>query len=196
MHLSRICFFLLLSSLFLSANDTTSPPSIENLAGDPVSPLTFASDTRGIILFFVAPDCPISNRYAPTINRIALDSRGDGFETWLIYADDLADLPTIKTHQKDFRLDLPTALDRKYLLTKYTGADVTPEAVVYIPPPGPNTPPRLVYRGRIDDQYEGFGRYRPVATHSELTTVLEQISHGSPPKSPIVTKAIGCYIPR
>ena len=196
MRSALLGFLVLFSSLSLSANETNPPPSIENLAGDSVSPLTFDSDTRGVILFFAAPDCPISNRYAPTIARIAQDSREHGFKTWLIYADDLADVPTIKKHQKDFSLNLPTALDRKYLLTKYTGADVTPEAVVYIPPTGPNTAPRLVYRGRIDDQYEGFGRYRPAATHSELTTVLEQIINGTSPKAPVVTKAIGCYIPQ
>jgi hypothetical protein len=196
MRRTLLAFVLLLSSLSLRANETNPPPSIENLAGDTVSPLSFTSDTRGVILFFVAPDCPISNRYAPTIARIAQDSRARGFKSWLIYADDLADVPTIKTHQQEFSLNLPTALDRKYLLTKYTGADVTPEAVVYIPPTSPTTTPRLAYRGRIDDQYEGFGRYRPVATHSELTTVLEQIINGTPPKSPIVTKAIGCYIPQ
>jgi hypothetical protein len=33
------------------------------------------SDKRAVVLFFIARDCPISNGYAPEINRIATSSR-------------------------------------------------------------------------------------------------------------------------
>lgn len=189
-----LCTFLL--PLQLVAGDAIAPPTLKDLAGHTVSPLTSSPDTRGTILFFVAPDCPISNRYAPTIARIARDAAEHGITTWLIYADDQADIAVIKKHQSDFSLTLPTAIDREYRLTKYTGADVTPEALVYLPASKEGTPLRLIYRGRIDDQYEGFGRYRPAASHSELVAILEQVIAGSPPDTPIITKAIGCYIPQ
>jgi len=179
----------------LVAGDTKLLPILRDLDGHPVSPLASSPGTRGVILFFVAPDCPISNRYAPTMARIARDAHAHGITTWLIYADDQADIAVIKKHQSDFSLPLPTAVDHEYLLTNYTGAAVTPEAIVYLPSLAPEEPPRLIYRGRIDDQYEGFGRYRPFPTRSELVATLDQIIAGSPPDIPIFTKAIGCYIP-
>ena len=186
-----VLFGTLLAAVMLSGGT----PVIADLVGKPVTPLRFTEDTSAVMLFFVAPDCPISNRYAPTIARLASTYAAKGVETWLIYADDQADPVVIRTHQSEFKLELPTALDREYTLTKYTGADVTPEVVVYVPGSSAEAPPQLVYRGRIDDQYEGFGRYRPTATSSELTQTLDQVFAGSVP-TPVITKAIGCYIPQ
>jgi thiol-disulfide isomerase/thioredoxin len=184
-----------LGMMLVAVGLSGATPIIADLNGNRVEPLSFTAEPPAIILFFVAPDCPISNRYAPTMSKLAAKYATKGAVTWLIYADDQADFEAIRSHQTDFKLRLPTAIDREYSLTKYTGADVTPEAVVYVPGKTPNTPPQLIYRGRIDDQYEGFGRYRPAATDSELTRVLDQIVAGTVPDQ-VITKAIGCYIPK
>ena len=186
---------VLFGTLLAAATLSAGTPVMADLVGNPVTPLHFTEDTPAVMLFFVAPDCPISNRYAPTIARLASTYAAKGVKTWLIYADEQADPVVIRTHQSEYGLKLPTALDRRYRLTKYTGADVTPEAVVYVPGPEPDAAPQLIYRGRIDDQYEGFGRYRPAATSSELTQTLDRILGGTIP-SPVITKAIGCYIPQ
>jgi hypothetical protein len=41
-------------------------PHATDLDGHPVNP--FSSDAQATVLLFVQTDCPISNRYAPTIN--------------------------------------------------------------------------------------------------------------------------------
>ncbi len=169
-------------------------PLGQDLAGNAVAPLAADPGTKAVVLFFVAPDCPISNRYAPTIVRIARDFGHDGVKTWLIYSDDLADPEVIQQHLNEFNLGLPIAIDRSFTIADYTGADVTPEAVVY----GwrdSDSAPQLLYRGRIDDQYEGFGKYRPAATQHDLRSLQENIIAGEFPNF-TSTKAIGCYIPR
>ena len=169
-------------------------PSGESLALKTVSPLAMEADTRAVLLFFVAPDCPISNRYAPTLARIGADAAKHGIKTWLVYADDLADPGNIRTHQTNYALDLPTVIDRTFAIADFARANVTPEAALFVFRNDEQIP-QLVYRGRIDDQYQGFGRYRPAATHSELTHALEQIAAGEIPAQ-VITKAIGCYLPR
>ena len=57
------------------------------------------------------------------------------------------------------------------------------------------TEPQRVYIGRIDDQYQGYNKFRPAATQSELNDILDRIAAGDVPE-PVRTKAIGCYIPR
>jgi hypothetical protein len=89
----------------------------------------------------------------------------------------------------------PAVLDDNFAVAEFAGATVTPEAVVFIYPEGVDQP-LLVYRGRIDDQYQGFGQYRPAATRDDLRLILDQVLTGSIPEKLITTKAVGCYIPR
>lgn len=188
----------ILTALLLWAATTlvAAPPGGESLESADVSPLALNGSDSGVLLLFVAPDCPISNRYAPRIVEIAQRAAEQGIKTWLVYADDLANPTTIRTHQAEYGLTaLPTAIDRDFELADYAGADVTPEAIIFAPDDTAADGVRLVYRGRIDDQYEGFGVFRPAATRSELTVALDQLAAGERPKL-VTTKAIGCYIPR
>lgn len=178
----------------ISAVATPAPPAGVDLAGQPVAPLQVSTGTRAVVLFFTAPDCPIANRYAPTMSRLAAEFADSAITTWLIYADDLGDPPVIQQHQTDFRLKLPTALDHDFAIADYAGATVTPEAAVFVFS-GEDRSPQLVYRGRIDDQYQGFGQFRPAATQHELHDLLTRIAAGEVPEL-ITTKAIGCYLPR
>jgi hypothetical protein len=68
------------------------------------------------------------------------------------------------------------------------GVTVTPEVAVFLPDR------TRVYRGRIDNWYESFGRARPQPTERDLSDVLQAILAG-PGVAPRTTKAIGCYIP-
>lgn len=182
-------------SLALSGYANTLPvPTAIGLSGETVNPLAPATGTKAVVLFFTAPDCPISNRYAPTMASLAAEFASEEIVCWLVYSDDLADVETIKQHRKDFRLDLPVAIDRQFAIADFVQADVTPEAAVYVFSDA-SSAPQIVYLGRIDDQYQGFGQYRPAATRHELRDLLAEISDGGLPAF-TKTKAIGCYIPR
>ncbi|WP_221030400.1 hypothetical protein [Actomonas aquatica] len=166
-----------------------------SLANEPLSPWTESAEADAIVFIFVAPDCPISNRYAPTIRRLAADCADHNIALWLVYADNLADAAAIRTNQTEFKLSgLPTVIDRDFAIADFAGADVTPEAAVFMRP-APESAPLLVYRGRIDDQYQGYNKYRPAPTASELRETLDTIIAGHLP-SLTRTKAIGCYLPR
>lgn len=79
----------------------------------------------------------------------------------------------IKTESRD--------LARRY------GVTVTPEVAVV------DESDRLLYRGRIDDQYAGYGKTRLVPRRRDLRTALDEILAGKPVSLPR-TKAFGCAL--
>ncbi len=169
-------------------------PTGLGLRGEPVHPFEVSSGTKAVVLFFTAPDCPISNRYAPTMVRVAQQFGSKGVKSWLVYSDDLSDAATIKQHRIDYSLALPAAIDREFAIADFVGADVTPEVAVYVLSDEDRSP-NLVYLGRIDDQYQGFGKFRPTASQHDLQDLLASIVAGEVPEFR-KTKAVGCYIPR
>ena len=189
----RHLLLLKLLTLSLIGGESRLPEG-HTLDGTVISPLAAATGIRAAVLYFTAPDCPISNRYAPAMARLADEFAPQGIKSWLVYSDDLADAAAIKTHQQEFNLTLPAIIDREFVIADYADADVTPEAAVFVFSEEGDSP-RLVYRGRIDDQYQGFGKYRPEATHHDLRSILVQVGNGTTPEF-TATKAIGCYIPR
>jgi hypothetical protein len=147
-------------------------------------------DAAGVVLIFIATDCPISNSYAPEINRICTEYGGDGsaqFRFYLVYADPDLTPAAAARHAHDFGYTCPTLLDTHHWLVERLRARVTPEAVVL----GPGGAVR--YRGRIDDKWAGYGKARAEPTTRELRAALEAIRAGRPVPTP-ETEAVGCPI--
>jgi hypothetical protein len=72
-------------------------------------------------------------------------------------------------------------------LTHLIHAKATPEAAVL------DSNGLLMYRGRIDNWYADFGRYRQQATVHDLRDALDAILAGKKIPTP-VTKPVGCPI--
>lgn len=187
----RLLAFLMVSALATAVS--AAGPQGRDLEGNPVAPFEVGSDVLAVVLFFTATDCPIANRYSPEIARLASGFSSAGIKSWLVYSNDTVEASTVAAHRNDYQLDLPALIDGDYAVAEYADAEVTPEAVVYLTKAGQD--PQLVYRGRIDNRYQGFGKYRPAATEHDLREVLQQIADGQVPAFR-ETEAIGCYIPR
>ncbi len=159
----------------------------EALDGARVAPL----ETPGALaacLFFVAPDCPIANAYAPEIERIARAYGPRRVACYLVYADAWFTPEDARRHGREFHLSLPALLDPEGRLSAFVGATVTPEAAVWSPREG------LVYRGRIDDLYVDFGKKRAEPHERDLRAALDAVLAGERP--PVArTRAIGCFLP-
>lgn len=123
-----------------------------------VDSLRQAKGKKAIVLFFVATDCPISNAYAPEIRRIEVQYAPRGMSFYSVYADPAQTLANALKHAGEYGLPGQVRLDPAHRLARKVGATVTPEAAV-LSPDG-----RLLYRGRIDDLYVGFGKRRETAT--------------------------------
>jgi redoxin len=138
------------------------------------------------VFVFTTTDCPISNRYAPEIQRLASLFEGRvAFK--LVYPVPADTDAAIRDHVRKFGYTFEWARDPKQQLVKQTGVTVTPEVAVL------DAAGRLAYRGRIDDRYIAFGKDRPQPTVHDLERSLEAVLAGKP--VPIKeTQAIGCIL--
>jgi hypothetical protein len=161
---------------------------VQDLDGKSIDPFEGAKDAKALVFLFTSTDCPISNRYAPTIARFWEDFHEKGVQFTLVYPHSDLTVDEIRKHLKDFAYPCTALRDPKHLLVKKCQAKVTPEAAVF------NSKGELVYHGRIDDRYVDFGKERPDATRHELEEVLKAVLDGKAPAQKAV-RPIGCYIP-
>lgn len=145
------------------------------------------SNSAAAVFIFVGIDCPISNAYAPEINRLCEQYQAKKAAFFLVHCDsDVTDEAAAK-HAKDFGYTCPVLMDRKHQLAHQLGATVTPEAAVL------THDGKLLYRGRIDDWFISLGRQRKEPTTHELRDAIEAALAGK--EAPMQrTAAIGCSI--
>lgn len=157
---------------------------IVDLAGKPVDPFQTAPG-KVIVLIFVRTNCPVSNRYAPEIQRLSTEYREAHF--FLVYVDKKESAETIRRHDREFGYQLPALRDLQHGLVKLSQAQITPEAAVF------DSTRRLAYHGRIDNLYEDFGHARKSASTHELDDAIRAAQAGRSPTAASVP-AVGCYI--
>jgi hypothetical protein len=159
------------------------------MEGRPVDPLATGT-SRASVFVFTRTDCPISNRYAPEVERIRSRFASRGVSFWLVYVDPDEGAAAIREHLQEYGYSWGALRDPEHALVAHTGARVTPEAAVFVPEPGGA---RMVYRGRIDDRYVDFGKSRAEASTHDLERKLETILAGEA-VSLTTTRAVGCFI--
>ncbi|MFB3905732.1 MAG: redoxin domain-containing protein [Acidobacteriota bacterium] len=145
---------------------------------------------KATVFVFVRADCPISNRYAPEIRRIAGKYRPRGVNFWLVYPGRKVSPADIRAHLREYSYTLPALRDPEQKLVKLTGVQVTPEVAVFA---GAGDQAKLVYHGRIDDRVADFGKTRQTASRHDLEEALDSILNGEKVVT-AVTPAIGCFI--
>jgi AhpC/TSA family len=159
--------------------------SAVDLNGAAVDPLR-ASGGKVVVLIFVRVDCPISNRYSPTIQKISRENAGR-VAFWLVYPDRSESAEQIRKHEKEFGYELPALRDVQRKLVAESRAQTTPEAAVF------DASGKLIYHGRIDNLFEDFGRARPAATTHELEDAIHAALGGKEVANASVP-GVGCYI--
>ena len=189
--LSSWVLVLVLSGLCLGDAVPRSPvdslSGVVDLAGSKVNPLG-NSVARAVVLVFVHFGCPISNRYAPEIQRIQQRFSKDGVDFWLVVPDAEESAGALRNSLREFGYHMGLIRDPDQSLVRLSQVAVTPEVAVFLPGG------QLVYHGRIDNRHADFGCTRPVPTRRDLVDVLESIRAGKP--VPFHTSSpVGCSIP-
>src|ERR1700759_2170028 len=95
-----------------------------DLDGTVVDPLK-ASSGKVVVLIFVRVDCPISNRYSPTIQKISRENAGR-VAFWLVYPDRSESAEQIRKHEREFGFELPALRDVNRSLVTESHALTTP----------------------------------------------------------------------
>ncbi|GAC1426381.1 MAG: hypothetical protein NVSMB62_23900 [Acidobacteriaceae bacterium] len=150
------------------------------------------SSAKAVVLFFIASDCPISNRTFPEMKRLRETYAQRGVRFWFVYPNATEKPADVRTHQQAFDpADIDFAItDPDSALTRLTHARVTPEAAILLPE---GSLWRPVYTGRIDDRFVRIGLERPAPTQLLADRALNDLLAGRPvsadPGNPI-----GCAI--
>jgi thiol-disulfide isomerase/thioredoxin len=137
------------------------------------------------VFIFTTTDCPISNRYAPEIQRLATKF-GAQAKFVLVYPVPSDTPQLISEHKKKFAYTIEHVRDVNQQLMKTTGVSVTPEVAVM-------KGDQVLYRGRIDDRYIDFGKDRVTPTQRDLENALTAIAAGKP-VAVKDTRAVGCIL--
>ena len=161
-------------------------PHVVDLDGHRVDPLR-SEGAPATVFLFTRDDCPISNRYAPEIQRLRGVFESQGVRFRLVYPDPDATAASIREHLAEYGHDGPALRDPRHELVRWAEVRVTPEAAVMA------ADGRIVYRGRIDDQWLELGRARPEPVRRDLEEALTAVLADEPVATPR-TEAVGCFI--
>jgi thiol-disulfide isomerase/thioredoxin len=169
----------------LGAGCRVTQASAFDLSGNVVDPVKLAGG-KPVVLIFVRTDCPVANRYAPTIQSLSAKYEGKA-AFWLVYPSAAESAEEIRKHDEEFGYKIPALRDSLHVLVKKSQARITPEAAVF------DGSGKLVYHGRIDDLYVDFVRARSAATTHDLDNAIAAAINGQ-----VLTAeakpAVGCYI--
>ena len=141
---------------------------------------------KAVVLLFVRSDCPVSNRYAPELERQHQKYSPQGVDFHLVYPESGLTAGAMDKHRKEYGYTIPALLDARHQYAARARVLVTPEAAVFVRG-------QLLYSGRIDDWYVDIGKARREAEHHDLDDVLAAVVAGKT-VTPRHTKAVGCAI--
>jgi peroxiredoxin/mono/diheme cytochrome c family protein len=140
-------------------------------------------------LIFYSSECPISNAYSPTLNRIAEEFPAKSLRLVGVCTDPDLSAAEVATHAKDFGLKFPVVHDKNITLAAQLGATVTPEAFVL------DDQGRIRYHGRIDDQFAARQKRNANSQTRELHDAIAAVLEGRA-VVPAEVPAVGCPIAR
>ena len=186
------CGLVLAPVAATAAGDSPRALHVRDLNGRALTP--FASGASASVVFFVATDCPVSNAYAPEIQRVCREYGPRGVGCSLMYEDiDTTAARTVldrqvRSHLVEYQYaGVPAAIDRDRSAATAAQASITPTAVVV------DRTGEIRYRGRVDNLYAALGKTRQQVTSHDLREALDAVLSGRPVPHP-ATEAIGCYL--
>ncbi len=165
---------------------TARPPRVEDLSGALVAPTTVPAG-KVHVLVFTSHECPIANAYAPTLRALAQQWRDQAVNVFLVHCDPDLTAATARDHAAAYDLPGCILLDPHHDLVHQLGIEKTPEAAVV-------TEFGLVYRGRIDDQWQALGARTAAANQHDLANAVAATLKGQPAQ-PARTPVVGCLLP-
>lgn len=163
-------------------------PGVKLLDIDGKPRVLLESDGRADVLVFVRTDCPISNRYAPKLGRVASQFGAAPLDLWLVYVDPDETPTMIREHMQAYALPGTALRDPGQSVVERAGVEVTPSVAVF------DAGGVRRYHGRIDDWYVDYGKARAQASTNELVDAIEAVLAGRAP-SVAQADAVGCPLP-
>jgi peroxiredoxin len=183
---------LLAAGLFLAGVVAAAGPAVKDFSLPDAAGKRHGADEwkgkKAVVLLVLGTECPVSNFYAPEFARLAKAFADKGVLFYGVHPDPDVTAGDAARHAAEYRIPFPVLLDPTQVVTRQTGVQVVPSAVV-LSPGG-----EVLYRGRVDDRYTPDGVRREVPTTRDLEDALRAVTEGKP--VPVArTKAFGCPLP-
>ena len=147
--------------------------------------------TRVVVLFFVASDCPVSNRTFPEMQRLREKFAFAGASFWYVYPNQGEKAIDVAAHQASFDAHGAAMLSPGPELVRLVHAVATPEVSVLEPNGTGGWHP--VYTGRVDNRYVRLGLERTQVTERYAEQAIQAALAGHHPSAP-VGGPVGCAI--
>ncbi len=143
------------------------------------------AECKAIVILFLGVDCPLCQRYAPTLKKLA-ETKPKGIEFYGIVSQPYTTRKETAKYAKDYEIPFPVLFDPAASVAAWLKPTHVPEAFVL------NPEGKVLYRGRIDNWYIAPGKPRGTVTSHDLNDAMEAVAAG---KSPAVAKTepVGCF---
>jgi len=148
--------------------------------------ISLDSDAQVTVLCFLGCECPLAKRYGPRLQTMADEFASQGVRFIGVNSNPQDSMSKIEAYVAEHEIRFPLVKDFDQRVALDFGATRTPEVFVI------DAAGHLVYRGRIDDQYQ-VGVARAAANRHDLRDAIEQALAGEAIATP-VTEAVGCLI--
>ena len=164
-----------------------------------ISSVDAGEPAQSNLYIFVTHECPIANRYAPEVGRIAKEHLDLVGSTVVVYADANATASDCSTHFDQYYLasnspeddaevvSVTMVHDAHHEWVKRFDVRAVPTAVIA-------RGEAVLYHGRIDDRNPRLGARRVQAGQQDLREALVALRAGS--LAPTRTRVVGCSIDR
>ena len=160
---------------------------LPGVGGENVSSGEF-EDKLALVIIFTCNHCPYAKAYQERIKALQEKFGERGTQVIAINSNDSVNYPDdgfeqMKERAKEKQFNFPYLYDESQEIAKTFGAQVTPDCFVF------DENKKLVYRGRIDDNWENEN----AVTSKDLENAIEQTLDGKEVKVK-EERAIGCSI--
>src|SRR5690606_3040168 len=159
-----------------SANSIAPATTVGRLQGTDldgqVHRLGASRGCRGVVVLFLATQCPISNACLPQVNQMAAAYQARNIEFFGVISDRGTARTDAVQHRRQFRIRFPVLYDPTGELRHRLHPTHTPEVFVLTPQGA------VLYRGRIDDRYAELGRKTIRMRKKYLSDTLRAVAAG------------------
>lgn len=139
-----------------------------------------------VLIFFLA-DCPASQNYTLTINKLIKKYSSKNISFQIVFPDTYSSTDEVKKFKSDYKISVPAIMDTDLKLTRLLNAKVAPQCFLI------DSNGQTVYSGRIDDWFYKPGKKRTVILSNDLDSAISNLLSGKK-IDPSKTTPVGCVI--
>lgn len=144
--------------------------------------LSSQEPAKAIVLYFLSTECPVTNRYLPTLRELHAALKEKGVVIAAIHSNAHDSTEEIETHANEFGLTMPVLLDSDGTVARSLGVTSTAEAILI------DAFAKIRYRGPIDDRFER-GVTRARVSRTLLLDAVQAVLSRRPVTTPLVDVA-------